>query len=406
MGYPWFIAKRYLVAKHRYAFISTISRISVAGLAIGIAALLLTVGILSGFGSTLEQKVMGFDAHIRLRYFLNEPMGDLPAVQQRLQQYPEIQRTAPYISHEAIIRAGEFTDGVVVEGMSERALTSVISVGNYITSGALDFSVRDGLPGILISRRMSEKIHAALGDKITLLSITGIPGPGNHPRYKQFRVTALFHTGMSDYDDVFVYTSLGAAQDLFKMPDQAQGFLMTINRPQQAESFAGRLQKDFGYPFHPVTWYDRHASLFSWFHSQQLPILIVFGLIALVAVFNIMSTLMMIVIEKRQNIGILKAIGSKNREIIRIFIWNGLFIGLFGCVLGSGFSLALGFLQEHYHLIRIPAEVYFMDTLPVEFHWQQFAVINGLALFLAVVATIYPALQAARRNPVETIVHE
>ncbi|HKJ69783.1 MAG TPA: FtsX-like permease family protein [bacterium] len=406
MGYPWFIAKRYFKAKHRFAFISIISKISVAGLAIGIAALIITVSILAGFGSALEQKIIGFDGHIRLRYYLHQPMGDIPIVLEDLKSFTEIQAASPFISHEAMIRSGNFTDGVMVEGMSERTLDSLLTVGQFLKTGALDFSVQSGLPGMILSRRLSQKIHAEVGEKITLFSVDGIPGPRNHPRFKQFRVSGIFHTGMSDYDDVYVYTSLAASQDLFKLPDQAHGIIIKLHNTDHVESFAMQLQKELGYPFFAETWYDRHASLFAWFRSQQFPIVIVFGLIALVAVFNIMSTLMMIVIEKTRNIGILKALGSKDNEILRIFIWNGLLIGLFGALLGSSLSLLLGFVQQHYQVISIPAEVYFMESLPIEFHWEHFVIINGAALFFAIIATVYPALQASRREPVETIVHE
>jgi len=406
MGFPWHIAKRYFSAKHRFGFISTISRISIVGLAIGIAALLLTVSILAGFKTTLEQKIIGFDGHIRLRMFHHRVMKDIPEMQQRLHQFPEIKSASPYISHEAMIRAGQFTDGVMVEALHDTVLTSDLEIGKYIIGGKIDFTKTDQIPPIVLSKRLAAKLHVSLGDKIVLFSIDGVPSPGNQPRAKQFRLEALYHTGMSDYDDVFVYVPLYAGQSLFRMPDEAHGFLLMLRNPDEVEPFSITLQDKLGYPYYPVTWHDRHANLFAWLKSQQYPIIIVFGLIALVAIFNIMSTLMMIVIEKTRDIGVLKALGSSSNKIWRIFVWNGLIIGILGCILGSGLALVLGALQQQYQLIHIPAEVYFMNQLPIEFHWEQFAVINGLALIFAIIATLYPAVRAARREPIEAIVHE
>ena len=406
MGFPWHIARRYFSAKHRFGFISTISRISIGGLAIGIAALLLTVSILAGFKSTLEERIISFDGHIRLRMFHHRPMGDLPQVRQQLSEYPEVRYATPYISHEAMIRAGQYTDGVMVEAMSDSALTSVLAVGKYIVEGSLDFTGSSERPGILLSRRLATKLHLSPGDKVTLFSIDGVPGPGNQPRAKQFTLTALYHTGMSDYDDVFAYIPLSAGQSLFKMPDAATGFLTMLHDPSLVEPFSVQLQDQLGYPYFPVTWHDRHANLFAWLNSQQYPIIIVFGLIAVVAIFNIMSTLMMMVIEKTRDIGVLKSMGSTSGKIWRIFVWNGLIIGLLGCVFGSGLASLLGYLQQRFQLIRIPAEVYFMEQLPIEFHWEHFAIINGIALLLSIIATLYPSMRASRREPIEAITHE
>ncbi|MCF7804825.1 MAG: ABC transporter permease [Candidatus Marinimicrobia bacterium] len=406
MGFPWYIAKRYFISRHRFGFISTISRISIAGLAIGIAALLLTVSVLSGFRSTLEENIIGFDGHIRLRLFHKTAMSNLPDMTSQLKSFSEVKQFAPYISHEAMIRAGSRTDGVVVEAMPDSALNSLLRVGEYITEGSIEFTEVSGLPSLVVSRRLARKLDTEIGDKITLFSIDGIPGPRNHPRAKQFRLGAIYHTGMSDYDDVFVYTSLAAGQDLFKLPDQAHGMLLMLHNSDLVEPFSVKLQEDLGYPYYPVTWYERHASLFAWLQSQQMPIIIVFGLIAIVAVFNIVSTLMMIVLEKNRDIGILKAMGSSRGKTLRIFVWNGLIIGLLGAVLGTGLGLGLGWLQQEFALIHIPADVYFMSSMPVEFHWEHIVIINGIALILSTLATVYPALQAAKKKPVEAIVHE
>lgn len=406
MGYSGYIARRYLLARHRYGFISTISRLSIIGLAIGIAALLLTVSVLAGFRSTLQEKIVGFDGHIRLRYFHHEPVSDLDRLNQDLKKRPEIASASPYISHEAMIRAGNATDGVMVEAMPESTITAVLDVGSYIIRGKLNFDNDVARDGILISQQIADRLGVEIGEKVTLFSIDGVPGPTNHPRARQFTLQAIYRTGMSDYDDLFVYVPLEAGQNLFSLPRQAHGMLLMLHREEVVEPFAIELQQELGYPYYAVTWQERHANLFAWLKSQQFPIVIIFGLIALVALFNIMSTLMMIVIEKTRDIGILKAMGGRDSGILRLFVWNGTVIGLVGCTLGSGLALLIGGLQNRFDFISIPTEVYFMSSVPVEFHWIHFAIINGIALILAAGATIYPALKASRRAPVESIVHE
>lgn len=370
------------------------------------AALILTVSILSGFESTLEQKLISFDGHIRLRYFLNEPMGQLQTLEGQLRDYEQIQKFAPYISHEAMARSGSYTDGVVVEAMPDTAITSVLSLGNYITKGEIDFSGTAGFPGMLLSTRLATKLKVGVGDTLALFSIKGVPGPRNFPRAKQFRVQALYSTGMIEYDDVYCYIPFDAGQDLFKMEKRATGYILMLHDPSIAEPFANSLQNDLGYPYFPQSWKETHTALFAWFQSQEYPIVIVFGLIAVVAIFNIMSTLMMIVLEKTKNIGILKAVGSTDRSITRIFVWNGLLIGLIGCLSGTGLGLLLGELQRRFNILRLPPDVYFMASVPVEFHWEHIAIINGVLMFFALIASLYPSLRAARRDPVETLSYE
>lgn len=406
MAFPWYVAKRYFKAKHRFAFISLISRISIAGLAIGIAALILTVSILSGFETTLEEKLISFDGHIRLRYFLEQPMDNLPSLVEELDNYEEISRYAPYISHEAMIKTGSYTDGVVAEAVPDTAITKVLGLSQYITQGTIDFSRADEAPGMVLSTRLAKKLQVDVGDKVALFSIQGVPGPRNFPRAKQFQIQALYNTGMIEYDDVYCYIPFESGQDLFKMEQQAHGFILMLNDASIADPFSTQLQNELGYPYYPRSWRESHASLFAWFQSQQYPIVLVFGLIAVVAIFNIMSTLMMIVLEKTKNIGLLKAVGSTNKSIMRIFVYNGLFIGFIGCFAGTSLGLLLGELQRRFNLLQLPADVYFMASVPIEFNWEHILIINGVLMFFAVIASLYPSLRAAKREPVETLTYE
>jgi lipoprotein-releasing system permease protein len=190
------------------------------------------------------------------------------------------------------------------------------------------------------------------------------------------------------------------------MEEQAHGFILMLNDASIADPFSTQLQNELGYPYYPRSWRESHASLFAWFQSQQYPIVLVFGLIAVVAIFNIMSTLMMIVLEKTKNIGLLKAVGSTNQSIMRIFVYNGLFIGFIGCFAGTSLGLLLGELQRRFNLLQLPADVYFMASVPIEFNWEHILIINGVLMFFAVIASLYPSLRAAKREPVETLTYE
>ncbi len=374
-----------------------------AGLAIGVAVLILTLAVLDGFESEIEQKIIGFDGHIRIRgYFdrsLPENDSQLDAI---LNDISDITASKPYISQSAMVRAGGETQGVMVEGVPSSGIEKIIATPEFIVEGEFDLSGEDG---IVMGAALAKRLDVSVGKTVTLLDMANLSRPGRPPGIRQFRVTGIYDTGLKDYDEIVVYTSLSDAQALFRMPAQISGRILRLKDVSYTESVAAEISSG-GVLYIPETWLERHSRLFAWLQSQKRPMTIVFGLIALVAIFNISSALTMIVMEKNRDIGVLRAVGFSRRKISSLFVMEGGLVGLVGVGLGICLALVVGYLQIHYGFFKIPTEIYFMSQLAVEFHPVQFITVGLFGFLLALVATVYPAWKASGVQPAEAVRYE
>jgi lipoprotein-releasing system permease protein len=406
MTLPFFIARRHLFSRHKIGYISFISIISIVGLAVGIAALILTISILNGFEQEVRLKLIGFDAHIRLRLFGQDVADPADSIRVLLGQQKEIRYIAPYIHRQAIIRHGSETDGVVVEGIRLDDIRMTLNLERFLVKGQLQFDTEQGLNGIVLGQKLADYLGVDVGDKVYLFEMRGGSSLGGRSRISTFDVTGLYDSGISDYDDIFVYMSLKAAQEMFAMGDSFSGFQMMVVHPEKAPEIAAEINDQLGYPYRAMSWTELHQNLFEWLRVQRFPILIVFGLIAVVAIFNIVSSLMMIVIEKTRDIGILKSMGVNRKQVTFIFTFEGLLVGIAGTLLGYLLALALAWLQIRFGIISIPEDVYFMSQLPILLDLQNFLIVGCTAIFFALIATIYPALKANQLSPVEATRYE
>ncbi|MCK9243705.1 MAG: ABC transporter permease [Candidatus Marinimicrobia bacterium] len=406
MAVPFFIAKRHLLSHHKIGYISFISIIATIGLAVGVAVLILTISILNGFENEIKTKLLGFDSHIRLRLFYADVMDSTLAIRSELEKMPEVECFVPYIHGAAMIRNGSETDGIIVEGIAESDIRRTLVVDQFIRRGELRFDLPDNRDGIMLGMKLAKQLGVDIGDKVYLFVLQPVSGFSKRPRIVTFTVTGLYDSGIADYDDVFVYTSLSAAQKLFNLGDQFSGYQIRLKDSRQVDKVTDYINKTLGYPYNALSWNDLHSNLFEWLRIQRIPILLIFGLIAVVAVFNIVSSLMMIVIEKTRDIGILKSVGLNNRQVTRIFFYEGLSIGIVGTLAGFGLSLLLAFAQNRFNLISIPADVYFMNSIPVLLNGWNFCVIGAIAIACAVLATLYPSYKAVRLTPSEATRYE
>jgi lipoprotein-releasing system permease protein len=261
----------------------------------------------------------------------------------------------------------------------------------------------DGLPGLVIGSRLAEKLNVTCGDRVTVFGISGIPSPLNMPTVIQFRVTGIYETGMSEYDDVFGYTSIRVAQRLFQYGDAMTGFNIRVEDPEKAQAVAFEIQRLLGYPYYPRTIFQMYRNLFTWIELQKKPIPIVLGLIIIVATFNIIGTLLMMVVEKTGEIGILKSMGASSAGITKIFVFQGLFIGLIGTVLGNLLAYGLCWAQSQYKIMSLPEGVYYMNTVPISMDISNFALVSGIAILLCFLATLVPSFLASRLNPISSV---
>ena len=374
-----------------------------AGLAIGVAVLILTLAVLDGFESEIEQKIIGFDGHIRIRGYFDRNLPEVDShLDAILSNINDITASEPYISQAAMIRVGRETHGIMVEGVPSSGIEKIIATPQFITQGEFDLS-GDGT--VVMGAALANQLGLTVGKKVTLLDMANLGRPGKLPGIRQFRIIGIYDTGLKDYDETVVYMSLSDAQALFGMPAQISGRIVRLRDKDETESVSAAIASE-GVLYIYETWLDRHSQLFAWLRSQKQPMIIVFGLIALVAIFNISSALTMIVMEKNRDIGVLRAMGFSRRNISQLFLVEGGLVGLIGVGLGICLALIVGFLQIRYGFFRIPAEIYFMSQLAVKFHLQQFITVGAFGFLLALVATVYPAWKASGVQPADAVRYE
>ena len=374
-----------------------------AGLAIGVAVLILTLAVLDGFESEIEQKIIGFDGHIRIRGYFDRNLPEVDShLDAILSNINDITASEPYISQAAMIRVGRETHGIMVEGVPSSGIEKIIATPQFITQGEFDLS-GDGT--VVMGAALANQLGLTVGKKVTLLDMANLGRPGKLPGIRQFRIIGIYDTGLKDYDETVVYMSLADAQALFGMPAQISGRIVRLRDKDETESVSAAIASE-GVLYISETWLDRHGRLFAWLRSQKQPMIIVFGLIALVAIFNISSALTMIVMEKNRDIGVLRAMGFSRRNISQLFLVEGGLVGLIGVGLGICLALIVGFLQIRYGFFRIPAEIYFMSQLAVKFHLQQFITVGAFGFLLALVATVYPAWKASGVQPADAVRYE
>lgn len=410
MSYEFFIATRYLKSKRRTGFISLISYISIAGVTIGVAALIIVLSVMNGFETQVRNRIIGADAHIRLDTYGDRGIEDVDSVMQSIKGIPHIAGMSPYIMDKGMLRDDGRTEGVIIRGVDPNLVGQVSDLPNQIVHGGLhlgrvDVTGQENLPGIVIGKYLADRLYATLGDTVVVFS-PGAAGPFMQPRARQFLVSGIFETGLYEYDDIFAYVSIPEAQELFHMPGRVTGVEIKLDDFEKAGLVKDHMEKILGYPYYPRTWFEMHRNLFSWMKIEKWMTFILLSLIIIVAAFNIISSLIMIVLEKKKEIGILKSMGATNAGIRRIFIYEGLAVGVIGTTLGTILGWLLCNLQIKYHFFSLPPDVYFLSELPILMKTGDFLLIAVAALFLCLLASIYPASKAAALVPVDAIRYE
>jgi len=414
MSYELFIARRYLKSKRKTGFISLITYISMLGVAIGVAALIIVLSIMNGFESEVRSRIIGFGSHIELRKFHQEPMSDYPAVADQVENVEHIVGLSPYIQEKGLVfhPKNKKKEGLAVKGIDPGTVGSVSDIEQDVVYGVFDVGEvhSDGsrsYPGIVLGRYLADKLGADLGDKIQILSPTGItPLLSSMPRFFTFQVTGFFETGIFEFDDLFAYIDIHEAQRLFDMKNQVSGLEIKLDDLDRADAVKAAIEDILGYPYTAITWFQMNKNLFSWMQIEKWGAFIILSLIIMVAAFNIISTLIMIVLEKTKEIGILKSMGATSSGIMKIFMFEGLIGGVVGTVLGCVLGYGLCWAQLKYEFFSLPPDVYIISALPVLMRVRDFFMISGAAIFLCFMATVYPAFKAANLNPVEAIRYE
>ncbi|MGC8594831.1 MAG: ABC transporter permease [Candidatus Kryptoniota bacterium] len=409
ISFPFLIAGRFFKSRKNKRFISFLSIFAVAGLAIGIMALLITISILNGFQQKITQNVSNFTSNIEIQGFERVPLPDYKEAIQIIASNSNVKSVSPFISHEAMLRVTSSrgnlisnTDGVLLKGIDSSLDNSQLRYD--IVSGKYFLSRLGGLNTLLVGARLARRLNITVGDTVFIFGINGLPSPLNTPRVLPFVVTGVYETGLSDYDEIYVYTNLNAAAYLFEMPENSvSGFDVMVKDLNLIGETAKSLENSLGYPFYPQTMYQTYRNLFAWIELQKKPIPIIIALIIIVASFNLVGTLLMIVLEKMSDVGILATLGATKWKITAIFLIQGELIGLLGSTIGTLGALILLELQMHFNVINVPGDVYFMNTVPISINPFDFLLVNGIALILCLLASYIPARTAANLNPVESV---
>jgi lipoprotein-releasing system permease protein len=408
MSYELFIAGRFLRAKRKTGFISLITYISIAGVVIGVAALIIVLSVMNGYESEVRSRLIGVGAHVKVRTYHHQGIENYHALMTQLKTIPHIQAMTPYIDDKGLIISAKTSTGALIRGFDSSSVDSVLDISKSLILGKLDFglALKEGeksIPGIVLGDNLADKLSATIGDVVTLASLAGVKSFGQLPNMMQFRVTGRFKTGLYEFDNTYCYLSIPSAQVLFNMGQRVSGIDMRLDNLDYSESVAQQVIDLLGYPYRALTWYDLNMNLFAWYKIQKWAGGIILSLIIIVAAFNIASTLIMVTMEKTKEIGILKSMGATPASIRRIFTFEGLFVGMVGSSLGCLLGYLLCWAQQTYRFFSLPQDVYIIGWLPILMRWSDFALI-GIGVFLITyLASVYPAARAAKLDPVAAI---
>ena len=407
LPYQLFIALRYLRTKKKQKGISFNVLISVGGVAVGVMALLVVLSVMSGFHEDLQKKILGVNAHVVVLNYRGT-MPEYREVVKKVEGDKDILSSAPFILGQVMVSSGKRAQGVFLRGVEPQSELKTTEIGKFMKEGRLDDLVSgDSTPNIIIGKELSSSIGVFKGDFVTVLSPVGKIGPlGMLPKVRQFRVSGIFEVGMFEYDSNLVLTDLKAAQDFFDMGDAVTGVQLKLDDVYKASAVREWVQKTLGFPLYAKDWMQMNRNLFSALKLEKFAMFIILILIILVASFNIVSTLIMNVIEKKREIAILKAMGATDRGVMNIFMLQGLFIGIFGTIVGITGGYLLCYALNTYEIIKLPADVYYLSHLPVKTKLSDFLIVSLSAITISFLATIYPAWQAARIHPVEPLRYE
>ena len=420
MPFELFIGLRYLKAKRKSTFISIITFISTAGVALGVMALIVVLAVMTGFENDLKEKILGTNAHIVV-IRNGAPMEDYQSVIDKLKGFKGVQAATPFIYNQVMLSSGKNVSGVVLRGIDVATDSQVTRLSSSVVEGSIDGlnpvmgQGLDTTPGLMVGKELAKHLNLFLGDKVNVISPMGNITPlGMMPRMKPFRVSGIFNTGMFEYDSTLAYVSLRQAQSFFDLGDTVTGIQLKVEDVYHTDELARSINREMGIDFYARDWMQMNKNILFALKTEKIVMFIILTLIVLVAAFGIASTLFMVVMEKTRDIAILKSMGATGTSIMKIFVLEGLIIGLIGTLLGvvSGLLVALN-LEPIIEVIQkitgqnfFSKDIYYLDRFPSLVVPSDVLLISVTAVLISFLATIYPAWQASRMLPAEALRYE
>ncbi|MEE3195470.1 MAG: FtsX-like permease family protein [Candidatus Neomarinimicrobiota bacterium] len=396
------LALRHLNSSDKSNFSSFAGKLSIIGLSFGIASLILTMSVYQGFENTISNKIASFDGHYRFQDILGRSIdenSDLNTVLDNILSERKDPIIRSFVQGPALIRKGINAEGVIIEGFSGNGLVKPLN--NLLISGTGTLSDNS----IIIGKSLSDKYGLVIGDPLVIFDLSSISDISGMYRLKQFTIGGIFHSGLSEYDNNMIYTSIQNAQYLLDIEEKISGKVVYFTQ-NNFSSISELIDEKLRYPYYSSSWKEKHHTLFKWLEVQKLPIIIIFGMISLVAIVNIISALTMIVLDKIKTIGALQAVGFRKKQINLIFLSKGAIIGTIGSFIGLFIALVLGWAQMKYHILSISEDIYFMDHLPISFNINNVLLILILGIISSLIASYWPARIAANITPADAMKYE
>ncbi len=408
-----FIGLRYTRARRRNHFISFISLISILGITLGITALITILSVMNGFGKELRGRILGVISHVTI----TETTGglhDWRAVAERVKQNTHVLGSAPYVMGQGLLARGNGVSGVAVRGVSPVDEAQVSELSTNMVAGSLD-ALKPGEFGIIVGSALAWKLDLTIGSPVSLVIPQAMSTPaGLLPRFKRFTVVGIFKIDMYEYDSGLALIHLDDAMKLYQLPNQVTGLRLKLDNLDAAPQIAATIAERLGPQYSARDWTREHGNFFRALKIEKTVMFIILLLIVTVAMFNVVSTLVVVVTEKRADIAILRTLGVSPRGIMGIFLVQGAVVGIIGTLVGTvcGVLLALNVetivhgIEHLFSTTFISAEVYFISDLPSDLHWADVAMVSGSSLLLGLLSTLYPALRASKVQPAEALRHE
>ncbi len=407
MSFERFVSFRYLRAKRKQKFISLISVISVLGVAVGVMALIVVLSVYTGFTEGLRDQIIGINAHILVQGF-DGTIQNYSSLQKKVETVDGVVGVTPFIYGQALVSSGPTSTGIVLRGIDPATAGRVIKLESQLLNGKLsDLSATQSLPAIILGKDLAAQLRVGQDGRIRLISPNGPLSPmGVLPKVLTCRVAGIFESGMFEYDSTMGFISLATARSLNGMRQGVNGLEVRVDDVDNADNVAAAIQQKIGRGFSVRDWMKINKNLFAALKLEKIGIFIALDLIILVAALNIISALVMVVMEKTRDIAILKSMGATTGSIMRIFFYQGVVIGLAGTILGVGSGLGLCALLKRYKIIELPSNVYPMSTMPVHVVPMDVTVIAVSAILITLAATLYPSWKASKIRPADALTYE
>ncbi|WP_136516311.1 lipoprotein-releasing ABC transporter permease subunit [Geomonas edaphica] len=416
MPFELLIGLRYLKAKRKSTFISLITLISVAGVALGVMALIIVLAVMTGFEEDLKDKILGTNAHIVVLNGLGA-VQDYPQVVKKLEGMDGVVAATPFIYNQVMLSTGRTVSGVVLRGIEVQTDAKVTNLHKSMVEGSLDSldSEVGKTPGVVIGKELAKNLGLILGDTVDVISPMGNITPlGMMPKLNRFRITGIFNTGMFEYDSTLAYVSLKEAQQFLGLGDVVTGIQLKVRDVYKTGELAQAIDKELGPPYHARDWMQMNKNILFALKTEKSVMFIILTLIVLVAAFGIASTLFMVVMEKTRDIAILKSMGATSRSIMRIFVFEGVIIGILGTIIGvlGGLLVALnlepivGAIQKVTGFELFSKDIYYLDHFPSQVIPSDVVLISVTAVIISFAATLYPSWAASRMAPAEALRYE